>query len=417
MARIDQARLTERLTTLIEIPSVTGYESEVATQLAEWLRLPGVKVSRWSDPMETLERDPEYPGREVEREWAHVVAAEVTGSAPGPTVVLTGHMDTVGPGTKTAWQRNPFEAAIVDDRLYGLGACDMKGGLVAALEAFELLTTEPRDFSGTVRFVAVSGEEDGGTGTLAAIRHGSAGDYVILTEPTSGPNGPDIVVAHAGALTFTVTVEGRSGHGSMPETGESALEHFWTVYRALQELSNDLNVAESDDLMAALGTPYATNVGKIHGGTWASNVMEGITAEMRVGVALSETIAEAEQRFAASLIKAVSSNPWLRAHPPRITRTGAAFGSSAIDPAHPLVTTVAAAAQHVTGKRPALTGRPYGCDMALWTRLGGAATLLYGPGDLTAAHAPDEWISLGETAMTAAVLCESVRRLLPRHSS
>jgi acetylornithine deacetylase len=396
---------------------VTGYESEVAGRLAEWLRLPGVKVSNWSEKMADLERDPEYPGREVEREWAHVVTAEVTGSAPGPTVVLTGHIDTVGPGDKEAWRTNPFEAAVVDDRVYGLGACDMKGGLVAAIEAFELLAGEPREFSGTVRFVAVSGEEDGGTGTLAAIRRGCSGNYVILTEPTSGANGPDIVVAHAGALTFTVTVEGRSGHGSMPETGESALEHFWTVYRAMQRLSAAFNAAESHNLMTALGTPYATNVGKIQGGSWASNVMESITAEMRVGVALNETIATAEQRFATSLLGAVAADPWLSTHPPRIARTGAAFGSSAIDPDHPLVTTVAAAAEKVTGKRPALTARPYGCDMALWTRVGGAATLVYGPGDLTAAHAPDEWISLTEIATTAQVLQEAARRLLPRHSS
>ncbi|NIV88057.1 MAG: M20/M25/M40 family metallo-hydrolase [Actinobacteria bacterium] len=92
--------------------------------------------------------------------------------------------------------------------------------------------------------------------------------------------------------------------------------------------------------------------------------------------------------------------------------TGARFGSSSIDPGHPLVTTVADAAAGVTGSRPRLVGAPYGCDMALWTRVGGAATLVYGPGDVVHAHAADEQVSLAETATVSNVLVEAIRRIL-----
>ena len=412
LTTVTAKRLNDRLAELIEIPSVTGDESDAADAVAGWLEVPGVEVDRWSERMVDLEGDPDYPGREVERDLVHVVAAEVRGARSGPSVVLTGHLDTVPPGDPSRWNRGPFSAEIDAGHLYGLGACDMKSGLVAAAEAFLTVAAGDREFAGTLRFVAVSGEEDGGTGTLAAIRRGWSGDFVVLTEPTSGPDGPAIVVAHGGALTFTITVTGRSAHGSMPAEGESALDHFWTVYRAMRDLEETLNEAEDDPLMAAIGTPYATSVGKVAGGTWASNVMEELTAEVRVGVALHETVAEAEERFAATLLAAISSDPWLRRYPPRIERTGAAFGSASIDPDHELVRVVADAAEQVIGRRPILVGKPYGCDMALWTRVGGAATVVYGPGDVRAAHAPNERVSLAEMKAVADVLADTAGRLL-----
>ena len=158
-----------------------------------------------------------------------------------------------------------------------------------------------RDFAGELRFVAVPGEEDGGTGTLAAIRRGWTGDFVIVPEPTSGPDGPQVVVAHGGALTYTIEVDGRSAHAATRLLGESALDHFLTVYAAVELLERELNEAERNPAMTATGLPYPTTVGVVHGGVWASNVMEQITAELRVGVTIDESIQEAEARFERTL--------------------------------------------------------------------------------------------------------------------
>jgi acetylornithine deacetylase len=164
--------------------------------------------------------------------------------------------------------------------------------------------------------------------------------------------------------------------------------------------------------MVATGLPYPTTVGVVHGGVWASNVMEQITAELRVGVTIDESIPEAEARFERTLRQAIAGDPWLDAHPPRIERTGAAFGSSSIDPDHPLVAALRDAADSLTGSRPGTIGVPYGCDMALWRREAGAACVVYGPGDIAHAHAVDERVSIGEVALTARVLEAAVRRLL-----
>ena len=407
---MDHRRITDRALELVRIVSPTGSEQAAIDLVASWLEPISDEVDAWVTPMVDLEADSAYPGREVDRDEAPVVAARITGNRPGPTIVLTGHVDTVPVGDPDRWTRNPA-GEIDGDTLYGRGAADMKLGLVAAIEAFTVLSDEGRDFAGEVRLVAVPGEEDGGTGTLAAIRRGWTGDVVIITEPTSGPDGPQIVVAHGGALTFTIEVEGRSAHAATRREGESALEHFWTIHRALRSIETELNEGETNAAMSILGLPYPTTVGIVHGGVWASNVMERLTAEIRVGITIDETIEEAEERFERSLRSAIAGDQWLDGHPPRIERTGAAFGSSSIDVTHPLVATVSDAAGAVAGAVPAMIGVPYGCDMALWTRIGRAATLVYGPGDVRNAHAADEHASLAEVARVAETLVEAVHRI------
>jgi acetylornithine deacetylase len=403
--------ITQRTLDLVAVPSETGDERAAIELVTSWLQPVADEVDQWVTPMAELETDPAFPGWEVERDEVPVVAARVVGSRPGPTVVLTGHVDVVPVGDPRTWSRDPA-GELDGDVLWGRGAADMKAGLVSAVEAFTEIATGDRDFAGELRFVAVPGEEDGGTGTLAAIRRGWTGDSVILTEPTSGPEGPQVVVAHGGALTYTIEVEGRSAHAATRLLGESALDHFITVYGALRKLEKELCDRETNPSMAALGLPYPTTVGVVRGGVWASNVMERIAAEIRVGVSIDETIAQAEARFERTLREAVVGDSWLGSHPLQMDRTGAAFGSSSIDKGHPLVAAIRGAAESATGVQPSCVGVPYGCDMALWIREGGAACAVYGPGDVSHAHAADEQVSLAEAKMAAQVLMGAVRSLL-----
>ncbi len=408
---MEPTNLAQRALDLVSVSSETGAEEAAIDAVASWLRPVADEVDQWVTPMADLESDPAYPGREVERARVPVVAARISGSRPGPTLVLTGHVDVVPVGDPALWSRDPA-GELDGDILYGRGSADMKGGIVAAVAAFTELAVGDRDFAGELRLVAVPGEEDGGTGTLAAIRRGWTGDLVIVPEPTSGPDGPQVVVAHGGALTYTIEVAGRSAHAAKRLEGESAIDHFLTVYREVQRLERELNEAERNPAMTATGLPYPTTVGVVHGGVWASNVMESLTAELRVGVTLDESIAEAEARFERTLREAIAGDSWLDANPPRIVRTGAAFGSSSIDPSHPVVAALRDAADAVTGKRPGTIGVPYGCDMALWIREAGAACAVYGPGDVAHAHAVDEHVSITEIDTVADVLTRTVRALL-----
>ena len=130
---------------------------------------------------------------------------------------------------------------------------------------------------------------------LAAIRAGCTGDLAIITEPTR----LDVVIAHAGAITFRLTVPGRAAHASRRLEGISALDKLHTLERALLADETRRNAAETDPLMTALGMPYPTIIGTVSGGSWPSTVIDRIVAEGRYGVRLGQTAREAEAELRA----------------------------------------------------------------------------------------------------------------------
>ena len=140
-------------------------------------------------------------------------------------------------------------------------------------------------------------EEDGGQGTLAAIRAGATGDLAIIPEPSN----LDVVVAHAGAITFRLTVPGRAAHASQRREGVSALDKLFVLSRALEADETRRNEAETDPLMTALGLPYPTIIGIVGGGEWASTVLDRVTADGRYGVRLGQSPAEAEAELRAAI--------------------------------------------------------------------------------------------------------------------
>lgn len=409
---VDSARIAERLVSLVRIPSITGQEDQGIGQLANWLQLLDVEIDYWNDGITALQRDPRYPGHEVERAWCPVVVGVVRGSRPGPTVMLTGHVDVVPPGDYGHWDAEPFSGETRDDKVFGCGASDMKSGLIAALEAFQAFADGPRDFPGRVIFAAVPAEEDSGLGTLAAIRRGWDADVALLPEPTTRDGLPELVIAHAGAMSFVIEIPGLSAHASKRLLGRNALDHFLSLLEAMREDERRVNEAENHPLMRSLELPYATNVGIVSGGLWSSSVMDSLRVEVRVGVALNETVEQAEQRFTRAIMEAARADPWLAGNPPRIRRNAAGFGSSHVPEEHPLVAVVSEAAEEVFHTPTPVTGAPYGCDMSGWVRLAGVPTVLYGPGEIDCAHAPNEWVSLETTYQTAQVLVRATEGLL-----
>ncbi|HLQ84902.1 MAG TPA: ArgE/DapE family deacylase [Salinisphaeraceae bacterium] len=409
---IDGQRLRERLVDLVRIPSVTGDEEAAIRRVADWLSEADAEVDYWFDGIGKMIADPDYPGHEVERAWVPVVAGMIRGSRPGPSILLTGHVDVVPPGNYAQWTHEPFAGVIENDRLYGRGAADMKAGIVAALEAFEAFARGPRDFAGRVVFVAVPAEEDSGLGTLAAIRRGWVADAAIITEPTEKNGYPELIIAHAGAMSCRIEITGRSAHASRRLMGENALDHYLAVHQILREAESTLNRAEQHPLMRNLPLPYATSVGTIHGGEWPSSVMEKLAVEIRIGVALAETTGEAKQRFEQSLSKGLAANEWLSAHPPAIHWRAAGFGSAATRSDHPLIGAISSAGEHVFGRPPTLAAAPYGCDMSAWVRVGNVPTVVYGPGAIEQAHSPNEWVSLANTERVARTLVAATETLL-----
>ena len=158
------------------------------------------------------------------------------------------------------------------------------------------------------------------------------------------------------------------------------------------------NAAETDPLMTDLGLPYATIVGKLAGGDWASTVLDRVVVEGRYGVRLGQTPEEAGAELRACIESACAADPFLRDHPATVEIVGGRFGSARVDPDGPLASGLAAAIRDVTGRVPARVGAPYGADMRLLVHQGRTPTVMFGPGDVRVAHSADEHVPLDEVA-------------------
>ena len=399
---VDGDRILADLCDLIAIPSITGDERAIADHVAALFEAGGLDVARIDTDPEVLKRDPAWPGAEMSRANLPVVAGTLKGNRPGPRVLLVGHIDVVPAGDLRTWTTPPFQPVVRDGLVYGRGSCDMKGGMVAALEAARAMAASGLDLAGEVVVVAVSSEEDGGGGALAAIRAGLTGDLAIIPEPTR----LEVVVAHAGAITFTLDVPGKAAHASTRGEGVSALDKVMVLLEALAADEHSRNQAETNPLMQALGLPYPTIVGKIHGGEWSSTVLDRVVMEGRYGVKLGQSPDEAANDLERALLWAWEQDEFLCRFPLRLEITGGRFGSAEIASDHALPLGLANAARRVTGRQPSSIGVPYGADMRLFINEGKTPCVMYGPGDVRHAHAADEHVPLEEVVTCSRVLAE-----------
>jgi acetylornithine deacetylase len=400
-AGIEAAWTTQVLAELVRTPSVTGSEDAVQDVIAARLAEIGLSPERLTPDPAAARADPDWPGEEMPRESLPIVTARL-GRPGGRRLLLVGHVDVVPPGDLAAWSVDPWAAELRDGALFGRGACDMKGGVAAILAALrELVASGAAErLGGEVLAAFVPSEEDGGQGMLAAIRAGVTGDAAIITEPTS----LDVVVAHAGAITFRLTVPGRAAHASVRREGVSALDNLFTLVRALEADEARRNADEDDPLMTELGLPYPTIIGKVEGGEWASTVLDRVVAEGRYGVKLGQTWRDAEADLRACIERTCARDPFMREHPATVELTGGRFSSARVPADDPLPTSLLDVGERVLGRRPGRLGKPYGADMRLLVNEGATPTVIFGPGDVVHAHAADERVPLGEVVDCARVL-------------
>ena len=388
---------------LVRQPSVSGsdVENSAQQQLAQVFEADGLDVDHWSIPIEEQSSEDDFPGMEVRREEGWGLVGRLPGTGDGSTLMLNGHIDVVPPGDLSTWTgTDPFSGRIDGDLLHGRGTCDMKGGLIAALWAVRALRRSGVRLRGDVLLASVQGEEDGGMGTYAMLRRGWRADACVIPEPT----GLDIVPANAGALTFRLRVPGHAAHASRRTAGVSAIEKFWPVARALTELEARRNT-DVDPLLARWDIAYPLSIGMVRSGEWASSVPDLLVAEGRLGVALDEPVADARAALETAVAEACADDPWLREHPVVVEWWGGQFASGRLPDGSGLLDSMRTAHRTVTGGGTQQTwAAPYGSDLRLMTGLGGVPTIHYGPGDVTLAHGPDEYVPLTEVRTCARAL-------------
>jgi len=406
---------------LIGIPSLGGAESEAQRAVGAWVREAGLSVDEWPIDLSELARHPDWC-HEVERDEALGVVAWTGEARGGRDLMLNGHIDVVPTGDESAWTRPPFEPTVLDGRLFGRGAVDMKGGLACALAAVKAIHDAGVGLGGRLSVASVVGEEDGGTGTLATLMRGHSANGAVVVEPTN----LRVVTAQAGSLMFRLVVPGHAAHGCVREEGVSAIEKFVPLFSALRRLeaercgvvapgggestagavSGSASIAgdPAAPLYAGYRLPWPIEVGTVRSGDWASSVPDLLVAEGRYGVAVGESPAVARRAFEDAIGRAAAADSWLAGHPPVVEWWGGRFDPAVTDTADPIVTAVTGAVAAVTGSAPPAEGVTYGADMRLLVNVGRIPTVLFGPGDVRVAHMPDEYVPVDDLRVAAQTL-------------
>jgi succinyl-diaminopimelate desuccinylase len=205
----EAAALTARL---VSIRSYPGEEAAVQREVAAWLEQHGMAP--------TLQP--------TEGDRPNVLASIENG--PGPTLLLNGHVDTVL--AAQGWSCDPWEGRRAGDRLYGLGAFDMKCGVAAMLLAARALNERRDLWRGTVVVSSVVDEEAFSIGARALVESGVAADYCVVTEPSwDNP-----VLGAVGKVLVRGEVTGKAAHGSWPQLGVNAAVEAGKLLARLEEM-------------------------------------------------------------------------------------------------------------------------------------------------------------------------------------
>lgn len=314
----------------------------------------------------------------VEPEPGRVSVLAEIGPADSPTLLINGHLDVV-PVVESDWSVPPFAGQLRGDRLYGRGACDMKGGIAAALEGVFACRDAGLPLGARLAFHLVADEETGGrVGTETLVSSGLVrADAAVVPEPSE----LKVCVAERGVLLVEIVVRGQAAHGSDPSAGHSAVADAARIASALHAVEFDVPPHP------LLGVP-SCNVGTIHGGT-APNI---VAAECRIQVDRRVLPGQTRNEALRSLTEVVDAAGEFDYG---ITVLAFAEGSE-ISPDHPFVTTVWQAAEHAD-----IAGLYLGTDARFLRNQLEIPTVVYGPGSMTVAHAADEYVSVADLTAAA----------------
>lgn len=385
-------------------------ERALQEHLAETLAAAGAEVDLWEP------RPEEVAGRQVRTplsfEGRPQLAAVFGAGADGPSLLFNGHIDAVSYEPAEQWASAPLKAEVRDGRLYGRGACDMKGGVAAMVFAATTLAELGVELGGRLIVNTVTDEESTGAGGIAAVAHGVLADAAIVPEPT----GFDVWIACRGTLTATITVPGRPGHAELAQPhwrdggAVNAIEKAVPILDACRRLREEWRLR--GDHQHPHVPPADIVPTMVRGGEWF--VSYPSSCEIVAEIAFPPTAADdgawgdrVRAEVAAAIAAAAQADPWLRDHPPEIA-WGDEYPAAQVAPELPVVGLALAAAADV-GRPGALAGLDSWHDGATFTRAGCPAVCL-GPGGTETAHAVDEHVPVDDLIRISQALALAAMR-------
>lgn len=379
--RIDREHLEETLAALVRINSVNPKFSDgstdevaIATHLEGVLRALGMEVVLYdAAPRRTS------------------VVGRLRGSGSGRSLMLYGHIDTVG----TEGMKMPLSARIRDGRMYGRGTYDMKGGVAACIAAAKAIVDAGERLAGDLVVVGAADEEVASIGMSEVLRHVRT-DAAIVTESTE----LQLCLAHKGFCWMEVEVEGRAAHGSRFEEGIDANMAMGRFLGRLDTLERELRQRTPHALVG----PPSLHAAVILGGTGTSTYAAHCRLEIERRTIPGESEASALAEIQSLLDALARDDSTFRGRVrPLLSR-----GSFETRPDSRIVEAVHEAATTVLGAAPRIIGEPYWMDAALLADAG-IETVVIGPTG-AGAHAATEWVDLASVERVADILARSAIR-------
>lgn len=311
------------------------------------------------------------------------------GPRDAPALMLNGHLDVVG---VEGMVHDPFGAELRDNRIYGRGSADMKGGIASMCAA---ATEAHGAVQGQVVVTAVADEEYDSLGMHALIDGGVRADAAIITEPTRLA----ICPAHRGFVWVDVTFRGRAAHGSRYDIGVDAITHAGLVLAELERLERSREHGKGHPLLGR-GSLHAS---MIRGGVGMSTYPEECVLSIERRTLPGETADTAMKEIEAACATVRLRDPRLDA---RITQTTSQLPSD-VSPDAPIVRRLQNALER-EGVPVSIQGMPAWTDAAL-LNAAGIPTVCFGPGDIALAHSAEEFVPISEIQTATRVLSRVVR--------
>ena len=351
--------------------------------------------------------------------WPRInVIARHEGARPGRCVHFNSHIDVVKTGE--GWSLDPFAAIVREGRIYGRGACDMKGGLAASIIAVESLLESGVNPPGALEISGTVDEESGGYGGVHYLAErgwfsAPRVNHVIIPEPL---NVDRVCIGHRGVWWAEVQTHGRIAHGSMPFLGDCAVRHMHAV---IEKFERELYPAMARRRTAMPVVPEGArqstlNINSLHGG--AAEQSEGLPApcvpdSCRMVIdrrfLIEESIEQVKAEVRAILDEVSRQRPGFRYD----LRDLFEVLPTMADPAGPVASQTAAAIRQILGREAQFICSPGTYDQKHIDRIGKLKECIaYGPGILDLAHQPDEYVIIEDMVASSKVMALSAWSLL-----
>ncbi|MCC6790848.1 MAG: ArgE/DapE family deacylase [Thermomicrobiales bacterium] len=403
LAQIDAMRddILATLSAAVQIPSITpkypgldydelvGGEGRCNASLRPTYEAAGATVDMWA----------EEPGRDN-------IVGVVKGAGGGRSLIFNGHIDTVPPGDPATWKwGDPWSGRIEDGKLYGLGAVDMKGGIVAFAKAAEALNRAGIRLKGDLILESVVGEEtmDHERGVSATVRRGYVADAAIVTEPTGLPFPAAVSPCSAGGGRLIINVKGKATHatargsliwpgGEGERFGVSAIDKGFIVYEALRRLEAEWGFTKRHPLFPPGHATIGVNVmvGRPPGPLVPFIIPHECLLDIQVMYLPNDDWDSVKAEVEAYLNRVFDNDHWLRENRPTMEWPHH-WPPYNTPEDHPICQAIIGAHEAVTGASPIVKGFS-AVDDATYLERGGIPSISFGPGNIMMAHATDEYI-------------------------